>query len=471
MWGKSSTGPTPAPGQSVVEPTPSGKGPMFTGMHKDKAGPPPGLFSTMPPASMAQNSKQPDPLLSPERYGTPKVDNKSLGDRRIMDAARYRDVPPATAGSQAAPAQAPVGVQSVISASNGLDMPLRFVPVPMVTVPQPMRPPGPPKPEVPQPPSPAAWTNAFAPVKQPSNQPAPAMGQPSMPPANAPMANMGPYVPGSQPWFDPRLMMQMPGMQMPNMQMARSPYGPNPYGNPAMMAGAGPRPPMMGGAVGSGQWPWDHDAAPPLSAYKSQRPIAHIAYPQTYAGPMAPNPAANVNAQGMMPPVNANAMNPYVLAGYPQMPMPAPMYPPMYPPMAPLPPPSGLAAAGAPSGMTIDPASVQQWLGVLYASPYPAQREWAAMNLAAVDIQSSPDVLQALLTAAKKDPAATVRAGCVQCLARQNLTSQPVLTTLHALASDPDPRVRTEAEQSLIRLTGSHSTPTPRPIQPVNARQ
>ncbi|MBM4070759.1 MAG: hypothetical protein FJ271_17665 [Planctomycetes bacterium] len=480
-WGKPPAGPTPAPGQSVVEPTPPGKGPLFTGMQKDKSGPPPGLFSTMPPTSMVQNSKQPDPLLTPERYGTPKVD-RTLGDRPVMEGPRYRDVPPAAGPSQPTPTQAPVGIQSVISANNGVDMPLRFVPVPIVTVPQPMRPPGPPKPEVPQAPSPAGWTNAFAPVRQPANAPptpaaAPAASQSAPPTAYMPGSYGMPMDPRTQMPNPPMPNLQMPGMQMPgtqmaNMQAARSPYGPapygpNPYANPAMVANVGPRPPQMGGAVGSGQWPWDNDAAPPLSAYKSQRPVARINYPQTYAGPMAPNPAGNLNAQGMMPPMNPGAMHPYAQAGHAQMPVPAPMMP----PLATLPPRPELGAMSLPPGMGIDPASVHQWLGVLLESPYPAQREWAAMNLSAVDLQASPDVLQALLTVARKDPAATVRASCVTCLARQNLTSQPVLTTLHSLVSDPDPRVRTEAEQSLIRLTGSHSTPTARPIQPVDARQ
>lgn len=185
---------------------------------------------------------------------------------------------------------------------------------------------------------------------------------------------------------------------------------------------------------------------------------------------MAPNPVGNVNAARYVPP-----MQPYYAApaNYPlpapmPAPMPMPMYPPAYPPA--YPPRPELAAAAALPDFGRDPGCVPQMLGVLQESPYPAQREWAAMNLAAIDLQACPDVLQALLTAARKDPAATVRAGCVQCVARQNLTSQPVLTTLHALTTDPDPRVRTDAEQALIHLTGSHSS-VPRPVQPVSGRQ
>lgn len=442
MWGKTPTGQSQTPGQSLVEPIPSGKGPAFQATKDSPSGTrTPTASPLMPPASKAQNSTQPDPLLSPERYGSPRVENKSRGDMQP---------PPVPNGNASA---MPLGMQSVISAHNGMDMPLRYVPVPTVTIPQPLRPPGPPRPEIPKAPAPADWVNAFSPGKNETNGAnAPPNGQPPV----GPMAGMGPgYMPGYYgPMVDPR----MAGMPMPGM-----PYAPGPGMYPGMM----PPPGMRGPSRASPQMEAalamfaPKDAPLPLSAYKSPRPIADIAYPKTYPGPMAPNPVAgNVNPQAFMPPLQpyyaagpAYPPAPYYPPGYPS----APGYPPGNPPMpVPMPPPEMGNAPG-------------QLLGVLFQSPYPAQREWAALNLAALDLRAEPEVLQALLTAAQKDPAASVRAGCVQCMVRQNLTAQPVLQTLHTLKSDPDPRVRTDAEHALIRLTGSYGTP--QAIQPANARQ
>src|SRR5262249_23095943 len=56
---------------------------------------------------------------------------------------------------------------------------------------------------------------------------------------------------------------------------------------------------------------------------------------------------------------------------------------------------------------------VPQLLNMLQESLYPSQREWAADNLAGCDWRTHPHVVQALVTGAVKDPAATVRAGCV----------------------------------------------------------
>lgn len=258
MWGKAPTGLNQPPGQSTVEPTPSGRGPIFPGMNRDnKTGTLIAPFSPLPPTSVAQNSKQSDPLLNPERSSSAKVENKALGDRRVMAAAGYRQspppiAPPAAAAAPSAAQIAPVGAQSVVAANNGLDMPLRFVPVPMVTLPQPMRPPAPPRPDVPQPPAPSDWVNAFSSAKPPAN------GSPTGPvnpaPAGPPLANMGGYMPGPYgpygPNFDPRM--------APGMPMTQPPYGPNPYanayGNPAgMIASGGSRPPIPGGHAGSGQ--------------------------------------------------------------------------------------------------------------------------------------------------------------------------------------------------------------------------
>ncbi len=85
-------------------------------------------------------------------------------------------------------------------------------------------------------------------------------------------------------------------------------------------------------------------------------------------------------------------------------------------------------------------------------SLYPSQREWAAESMSTVDWRSHPQVVQALMTAAKEDPAATVRAGCVRCLANMNVNTVPVVTVVRGLRNDSDPRVRQEAERALSVL-------------------
>jgi HEAT repeat protein len=96
--------------------------------------------------------------------------------------------------------------------------------------------------------------------------------------------------------------------------------------------------------------------------------------------------------------------------------------------------------------------STQQLLYVLLNAVYPWQREWAADALAASRCQATPDLVQALLTAAQKDSAPAVRARCVHCLAELKVQTTPVVNVLLSLRSDTDPRVRLEADQVLSNL-------------------
>jgi hypothetical protein len=113
-------------------------------------------------------------------------------------------------------------------------------------------------------------------------------------------------------------------------------------------------------------------------------------------------------------------------------------------------------------------------LTVLKMSSYPSQREWAANNLGTFDWHRHPVIVEALVTAAREDPAATVRAGCAYTLGRMHVTSEPVRATLRHLKEDRDPRVRADAEKALARLTGDPA-PVPaadlNPVQPVRATQ
>jgi hypothetical protein len=119
--------------------------------------------------------------------------------------------------------------------------------------------------------------------------------------------------------------------------------------------------------------------------------------------------------------------------------------------MLPSPPTPGMSLADA-AARDVIPQTTEQAMSVLRDALYPSQRELAAESLAKVDWHSHPHVVQALLTAARQDPAATVRAGCIRCLAQMNVNTVPVVEAARALRMDVDPRVRTEAEQAMIVL-------------------
>lgn len=94
----------------------------------------------------------------------------------------------------------------------------------------------------------------------------------------------------------------------------------------------------------------------------------------------------------------------------------------------------------------------QQLLVVLRNSIYPFQREWAVDNLSNVDWRSNPEVVQALMSAARKDAAPTVRVMCIRALVKMKVDTVPVVTAIQALRSDPDPRVEHEAQAALTAL-------------------
>jgi hypothetical protein len=106
-------------------------------------------------------------------------------------------------------------------------------------------------------------------------------------------------------------------------------------------------------------------------------------------------------------------------------------------------------AAQMPAPETTD---LGKLISMLQESPYPAQREWAATNLAAFDARVHPHLPAVLMQAAKQDAAATVRAAAVYSLSRLNMPSDAVMNTLQSLRSDADPRVRQEAEDAFVRM-------------------
>src|SRR5262249_55461019 len=94
------------------------------------------------------------------------------------------------------------------------------------------------------------------------------------------------------------------------------------------------------------------------------------------------------------------------------------------------------------------PPEAEYWLSVLHDSLYPSQREWAAETLTMFDCRVFPVILDTLVTAARVDPAATVRAACVRCLARMRVNRPDVVSTVADLKNDADPRVQQEANEA-----------------------
>ncbi len=163
-----------------------------------------------------------------------------------------------------------------------------------------------------------------------------------------------------------------------------------------------------------------------------------------YGQPMMPSqgPTANFSRQyaGPLPPQNPFAA-PTMPAGY-SYPMPQQQQP------------QTVQQAGyqqAPTPTAIG-QQIEQLVKVMRENPYPAQREWAAQMVAGYDWRVHPQVVPALLQSAAQDPAATVRAGCVNCLGRMQAAVEPVFATLHAMRSDIDPRVRGAVEQAFVQL-------------------
>ena len=294
----------------------------------------------------------------------------------------------------------PLGAQSVLASKSGLHGPISYVPVPVVTVPNPIRPPTPPAPKLPDGPQLNAFVNAFTlPVPREAmekQQQAMMMQQGILPPQQGMMMPpqqgfaMNPYQ------MQQQMMMQQAMMQQQQQMMMRQPMA--------------------------------------ISPYRQATPLNYAA---RYNGPQAPNPLSGG------PPVAP--------AGYypPMMQMP-PMQgvPPMMMPMQPVQP----VAFQQPTAPTAASELVTQWSKLLKESPYPAQREQAAHTLATHDWRANPQVLTALIDAAKNDPAANVRVGCVYALGRASAATETVFGALQSLRTDADERVRQEVDSTLARL-------------------
>lgn len=320
----------------------------------------------------------------------------------------------------------PLGAQSVVAAGANVPTQITYVPVPVATVPDPYRPPVPPPARVPAPPQPNAYVNAFTPSAPPQTQ----QPQDSMAVNAFSNMNMNPNPNMNMNLLAQRYPTQAPGY-LPNPMTQGTPY-PAFYGAPAPMQQANMLPPQ-----GRPVMPYNAmqgQGYPPAM----QQPVQQVNYAP------APGPAqqslAAMQGQGYPPAMQ----QPVQQVNYASAPAPAQQLL-ANPAMDRRP---GATAANA-------TPELAQTFRTLRESPYPAQREWAATNLATFDWRANPHIVAALVESARHDPAATVRASCVYSLGRMNVASEPVLATLQTLRNDGDPRVRQEAEQALVRLYAS----------------
>jgi hypothetical protein len=237
-------------------------------------------------------------------------------------------------------------------------------------------------------------------------------------------------------------------------------------------------------------------------------PVPIMTQPPVARMPQAPNPVGQQPGMPGMPPadqfVNAftppqqQSQPPMPMAGYgmyPQGMMPMgygpPMYRAPYPPYAMVPqmangpmvpmgysgpmPAMPYAPAARPAMPMIPQATsghVEQQVATLKNALYPSHREMAAMHLAGYNALYYPQVVRALATSAKDDPAPTVRVACVNGLAKMQANSPEVVGMLNQLRNDGDPRVRQEVDQALARLApGLAPMSEPSNVQPAQATQ
>jgi hypothetical protein len=316
----------------------------------------------------------------------------------------------------------PAGAQSVLAAGYHPGQ-IVYIPVPTVTLPSGIRP-QPPESKVPQAPQPNVPPQAQQPMSpnMPRSMQAAVISDDSLVNAFSPneqevaTANRK-MNPGQTAYVNNAFATQAVPQQV--AQYNGMPMGQGMYPN-GYQAGY-PAPMYPGMYVQGRQFPMGNGLPPASYTTAPQAP-----YPPNPYGTMAPG-LATVSNDGT---VNAAVMQ----AAYSQSTMPYPQQP--TPQASSLP-----TAAKEPN--------LQATYMLLRDGMYPSQREWAADSLTAVDWRNNPQVVQVLLTAAREDAAATVRAGCVQCLVKMNVNTPPVVAALQGMKNDSDPRVRHEIEQAL----------------------
>jgi hypothetical protein len=222
---------------------------------------------------------------------------------------------------------------------------------------------------------------------------------------------------------------------------------PRPIVTPAQMtAPANPPlsvyPPMRTGALTTSPPPAPpKDAAPIIITAPPVRPTQAPPLPplpplppSTYQ-PVVPAGAVVDTTRGVIVPARAQTQTAVVNP----TPAPAPVFRPAVP-----------AATARPEAGADEQAA--RLLAVLRDAPDAEARDWAAGRLQHVNWRSHPEVVQALVSAALKDPTPAVRTSCIRSLNQMDAQATNVLTALDTLLADRDPAVKQAAEEALRGL-------------------
>jgi hypothetical protein len=111
-----------------------------------------------------------------------------------------------------------------------------------------------------------------------------------------------------------------------------------------------------------------------------------------------------------------------------------------------------LAAATAQPALPQSGTTPAQIMTILQNGATAQQRIWAAVTLSTVDGWTNPDVMQALISTARRDADPSVRAVCVRCIGRMNVCTLPVVKAVQEMKSDRDPTVRAEVDLTIRQL-------------------
>jgi hypothetical protein len=421
-----------------------------------------GLLQTLLPHA---NDQRPDPILNPEKYGKEPGDNKAVGP--MASPAGPPMFPPTPAASAAADLPATVTGAPPDAAKSqqrwrlfgnrGRTIPdnaKELAPAAPTQNPSPNKivTPGVPAGKMEPMKAPTAPANVMPePMKpdlsKPSTQAMPEIGGP-MPMGAASVVAAHNGAPGAVQLI-PVPVVTLPGTTRPpdgNPPQPPEPQMPQPPQAPQLNQ---PKNSMWVNAFTTADPSQTSGQGPVMMAYpypgRGYAMTPSYMYGRSGAGMLPPSPYAPVAAAAVIPP-NMLPSQPVAMnapgAGMPtraQNVIAASYNSPM--------PPNEML-----TGMLDKAQPVPQMLNMLRDSLYPSHREWAADNLASCDWRSHPHVVRALVDAASKDPAATVRAGCVRALARMKVNTVPVISTIKSLRVDPDPRVRTEVGEALACL-------------------
>lgn len=262
------------------------------------------------------------------------------------------------------------------------------------------------------------------------------------------LAAMG-MVPGRMPPMMPGM---MPGGTQGMMAMQPPMLPPTPYNGPGQrnsmaMMGAGypmghpgmAHPAMVGHGLGSGIPQGLNNA---FTQGTTTRPI-----PADFGQhAMVPNAFIDPTSSGMVPPQLAMAP-------------PAMMYmTPGMPPRNQVPPQGQLHQ----TVYSASKANLSELAAVIRDSIYPSQREQATEELGKCGADAREEAIEILKSAARKDPAATVRAASIRALVRLNANTPEVMALLQEMTKDKDVRVRHEAGNALAEFGSGTATATDR---------